>query len=583
MNKHTGRWNEWSARWILERCVRHGVQQVVLCPGSRSTPLAVAAMDIPNLNVTVHFDERGAAFYALGLARASSRPVIWLTTSGTAVANGLPAVVEASQSRIPLVLLTADRPPELRGCGANQAIDQVNLFGTYCRYFKDICCSNPDMSQGWYETEVDHALQASRQPGRQGPVHLNLMIREPLLEEDRDADSSSRNPGQVLSADLAEMTELPGLPGDRFKVLQASMEEAKEGFLVIGKLHSDKETQAARQFARELGWPCVADVGSGIRFSEDVPTLIQHMDLLLLNDKVRWNQPDLILWVGGPVVSRRLLEWMGQESRTKLVRVSSNLVLEDPLHRASEFYVSSIVNELPRLAGTGLPAASKNWLDGWSAADRAVAAEWAQPDLSSGQGVSQAEIAQLVTEVRETDYRLFIGNSLPIREVDQFGALNNHIQHVSANRGASGIDGLIASAAGDAAASGQPTLAVLGDVSFLHDVNSLALLPGLETPFVLLVVNNDGGGIFHFLPVRKQVREFEKTFAAPHGGDLLAAAGIFGIPAEQVNSLADLRTSLREGLSSPGPRIIEVKTDRSATQAAFEELAEKIRRLSLKL
>lgn len=581
MNKHTGRWNEWSARWILERCVRHGVRDVVLCPGSRSTPFAVAAVDISNLNVTVHFDERGAAFYALGLARSSSRPVIWLTTSGTAVANGFPAVVEASQSRIPLVLLTADRPLELRDCGANQAIDQVHLFGVYCRLFKDVPCSDPDLSQGYYDTQVDHAMQASRQAGRQGPVHLNLMIREPFLQEERSAEPI-RNPGQILSSDLAEVPELPCLSKRRFKALRDCIETAREGLLVVGKLHSALEAEAAGKLALKLGWPLVADIGSGLRFSEHIPAKVHYMDLLLLHNTFRWNQPDLVFWVGGPVVSRRLLDWMGQETRTKLVRISSNVVQEDPLHRSSEFFLTSLVDELPRLAAEHFPAVRKDWVDKWIHADRAVEAEWAQPDLSQGLGISQAEIARQVTSIPKITYRIFAGNSLTIRELDQFGVVNAGIAGVSANRGASGIDGLIASSAGDAVGSGQPTLTVLGDLSFLHDVNSLGLLSNVETPFVLLVINNNGGGIFHFLPVRNQVNDFEKIFAVPHGANLLAAADLFGIPAQRVDSPADLRSELQKGLSTPGPQIIEVQTDRHATRTAFQALAEKICRLPLK-
>jgi len=583
MNKHTGRWNEWSARWILERCVRHGVRDVVLCPGSRSTPLAVAAAELQGLNLTIHYDERGAGFYALGLARASERPVIWMTTSGTAVANGLPAVVEASQSRIPLLLLTADRPAELRGCGANQAIDQVQMFGSHSRYFKDLSMSNPDMTQGWYEGEVDRALQASRQPGNQGPVHLNLMIREPLLAEDREPQTSNSLTAQSATDDLDDAPELSGLSEARFTALEDSVVNVKQGLLVVGGLRGREEKAAVRQFVQALGWPCVTDVDSGLRFAEDLPTQILHLDLLLKNENVRWAQPETVLWIGGPLVSRSVLEWLGREQRSPLIRVSSNVLHQDPLHRARDFYVTSLVRDLPRLTECSPVGATSDWTAKWMKADGLVATELAQPDLSSGGGLSQLAVAQMATQLQTTEYAIFAGNSLTIRELDQVGTPNARIVHVAANRGASGIDGLIASAAGDAAGSGLPTLAVVGDLSFLHDVNSLSLLRQLDIPCVILVVNNDGGGIFHFLPVQDQVADFETLFATPHGATLSGAAALYGLPYAQPATLAELRAALQEGLSRPGGSVIEVNTSREDTRSAFESLVETVSRLPIKV
>ena len=581
MNKHTGRWNEWSARWILERCVRHGVTDVVLCPGSRSTPLAIAASGMSELTVRVHFDERGAAFFALGLARATERPVIWLTTSGTAVANGLPAVVEASQSRVPLILLTADRPPELRGCGANQAIDQVQIFGSYCRYFSDISCSNPDMTQGWYESEVDRAFRAARQAGASGPVHLNLMIREPFLEEKGEGATAGRA-SRALEADLEEAPGLNGLTSDRMSTLTTSLQQASEGLLVIGGLHTQAERQAVEAFAQSLGWPCVADVDSGLRFSEAMSSQIQHMDLLLLNENIRWSQPDVVLWVGGPVVSRRLLEWMGSESRSQLIRVSSNRLHEDPLHRAHAFYVTSLEKDLPALAAAVPSSSSAAWVNKWQRADRAVGAHLAQGDLTQSAAPTQPEVAHAVTDLRDTEYSLFVGNSLSIRELDQFGAQNSKLLRVGANRGASGIDGLIATSAGFATGTQLPTLAVLGDLSALHDLNSLALLKDVTTPFILLVVNNDGGGIFNFLPIRDQVDVFEKCFATPHGASFEAAAAVFNWTFQRPDTLPGLRDVLRTGLAQTGVTVVEVVTDRQEAWASFEELAEAMKRLSVK-
>lgn len=579
MKTHTGRCNEWAAQSILETCVKGGVRQAVLCPGSRSTTLAVHAMHMPELEVLTHFDERGAAFFALGLAKSSERPVLWITTSGTAVANGLPAVVEAGLSRVPLILLTADRPPELWNCGANQSIDQVGLFGSHVRFETNLLCADAQPGQGWFAAQAAQALESATEPGREGAVHINLMFREPFLDEK----------GLGLPVRLGELDASPpvrrGLDLDQ-RDLCAFAEEltkAREGMLLIGALRTRAEVEAARAFAQALDWPCVADPASGLRFSEDVPNLLARMDLLLLNERLHWLQPDWVLWIGGPLVSRRLLEWTAREgARSRLLRLGSSAVREDPLHRATIYQQADLTLALPRLAeALGEPALDPEWVSRWKRAEARVEKETAQDGLPFEQGLSEHTVARMITDVRAHSFQLFLGNSLPIRETDQFGLQNRMIEAVGANRGASGIDGLIATAAGMARAQALPMLAVIGDLSALHDINSLALLRDFPVPLALVLINNDGGGIFHFLPVREQTSVFEPGFVMPQRVHFRGFAESFGLTYVSPDSPAALKQVLDQALSEPGCTVIEVVTRRSQTCQDHQDLAAAIRSMNL--
>lgn len=578
MSKHTGRWNEWTAQWILERCRAYGVRTAVICPGSRSTSLTCAAARMPGLETVVHFDERGAGFFALGAAKATESPVVVITTSGTAVANLLPAAVEAAQSRVPLVLLTADRPPELRNCGANQTIDQVHLFGPYVRHCEDLLCSDPETPKAVITARTDATLQAALRPGHQGPVQLNLMFREPFLSgEDAYIADVTR---ELDDAQVQPSAEIPACSPGMASRLVERIQETASGLLVLGELRSENDRIACREWAEHLGWPCVADVGSGLRFDPGLKHALPHMDLLLTHERLAWLQPETVLWVGGPVVSRRLLEWMGRGEGTRLIRVQDGPVRQDPLHRASDYIAASPAAAWDAVQDRLTASVPSEWARRWLSAGRQVGTCIAQPGLMDG-ALSEFDAIRLLTDIKEKPFQLLLGNSLPVREADQAAASNGSIVRALVNRGASGIDGLIATGAGAAFAGGIPTMAVVGDLSALHDLNSLSRLREVDVPFLLVVLNNRGGGIFEHLAIREQQDVFERFFATPQDVDFSSAAAAFKIPYQQVNSLSDLNQAVQRELETAGPGMVEVRTDRAVNRERHHTLLADIAKMNL--
>lgn len=553
------------AELLVEELLRNGVACFCVAPGSRSAPLALAVAHRAAGRAVVHYDERGAAFFALGHARATRQPAAVITTSGTAVANIWPAMVEAALDDIPLLILTADRPPELRATGANQTIEQPGLFGRYVRWQFDLPCPDEKIPLAMVLTTADQAVHRAQHP-QAGPVHLNCMFREPLGLQLKTF------PRRALLAPLAGWLK-NGQPFTRYTAPLATLatadaaelanlcKQARRGLIVLGRQPAGQPDTALRKLLARLAWPVLADLQSGLR-SAGLAGVITHADLLLLAPAVQksW-RPDMVLHIGGGLVSRRMAEFIHQAAPEHYVLVHPGPMRLDPAHGVSRRVVAdpgsfcaALLKHLPRRSG-------KTWLTPWQRAD-AVVADLLDQHLLHTEKTSEPCVARLLSLLLPTNHTLFMGNSMPIRDMNMFAASAGTLRRVAANRGASGIDGLVATAAGFAAGSGGPVTAVIGDLALLHDLNSLALLSSGRPPVVLIVINNDGGGIFSFLPVARSRAPFERFFGTPHGLTFSAAARQFRLDHAAPTTLLEVEQAYRAACASGRSTLLEVRTDR---------------------
>jgi 2-succinyl-5-enolpyruvyl-6-hydroxy-3-cyclohexene-1-carboxylate synthase len=567
--------NRFWADLIVEEMLRCGVGLFCLSPGSRSTPLATAVFAHPRVRHLMHYDERGTAFAALGWARATGRPACWVTTSGTAVANGLPAIVEANVDGVPLIALTADRPPELRHTAANQTIDQPDIFGGQTRWRFDVPAPTPDVDPAFVLTTVDQAVHRALHP--RGPVHLNAMFREPLAPDPDgrplpDAPSRWRQ-----STDPYTRYEAPaGIDPGFAARLAEQLAGVERGVVVAGRLRTRQEGEAVARLADGLGWPLIADVQSQLRQRDGV---ITHADLVVASGAFAAAQrPAFVIHLGGPVVSKRLAQFVRASVReagaqARFVVVRADAVRADADHLVTDRIQAEVSSFCDAVAAALAPRAATGWRRAWRVASDAVAARLAA-ELDVRPDITEPGVARAVWQALPAGQSLVVASSMPVRDVDAF-ASGGPGGPVFANRGASGIDGTVATAAGVARGCDAPVTLLIGDLAMLHDLNSLALLRDADQPPVtIVVVNNDGGGIFSFLPIARHEEVFEPLFGTPHGMDFAGAATQFGLPYRLAETAAELASVLKTAASGGRSSIVEVRTERVANRALHAELLE---------
>ncbi len=594
--RDTGAANLRFARALVGELHASGVVAAVICPGSRSTPLALALAELESLPHTVHIDERSAAFYALGFAKASGRPVVLLCTSGTAAANFLPAVAEAHHARVPLVVLTADRPPELRAWGAAQTMEQRGLYAGFTRWSEEAPCPDErdaDAARHGYAVALARravcaALGMSPGPAP-GPVHLNLPFREPLVPAAIDAPAlRERADAAPFLQHLAWAPQSSPEPGSELR-------SATRGVLLFGPDSCDGSESgdaalkdAVHALAQSLGWPLLADPASGLRAGAAADSaLITGADLLLREPSVAASlQPELIVRFGAPPTSAAINAWLARHAATPLWLVDPASGFRDPQHRATRLWPCSSLQfcELARASAAASSApngAPPGWLARWREMDRgaraAVASALAaQPEAAAAFLIPQ--IARTLWAEMPEDATLYIANSMAIREIDAFAGPRAARLRTLANRGVNGIDGQVSAALGAAAATGRPTVLWCGDLAFLHDVAGLVAGHRLRADLTIVVGNDDGGGIFEYLPVARAVarERFEEIFAVPHGMDLCAVARGFGWDAVRVNSAAAFSQTLARSLAG-GRHVIEVPVERSANTRLHAVLNDAVR------
>ncbi|HEX2152352.1 MAG TPA: 2-succinyl-5-enolpyruvyl-6-hydroxy-3-cyclohexene-1-carboxylic-acid synthase [Acidimicrobiia bacterium] len=540
---------------VIDELVRGGVSLVVASPGSRSTALVLAVTAQSKADSVIAIDERSAGFHALGFAKATGRPAAVITTSGTAAANLLPAVVEADMAGIPLIAVSADRPPELRGVGANQAIDQPGIYGTFVRASLDLGPAevNPSAPRWWRSMVCQGLAAASGFGGRPGPVHLNIGFREPTVAVSDDGRTREEpypwvDDGRPDGRPWTEAITRPFAPVRLTEPLTDIIARARRGVIIAGG--GVDGTGSIAELGDHFGWPVLATAESGLRGRGDVVSTGHH-----LAERV---EPDLVIRFGSPGPSRRLLEMVSRPTPQVVVdpnwsdhaRVARLLVPAPP-----DQVALALMDQVP-------PRPADDWVKWWSQADSAVIEALTpelertltEPAAAAAVGASGADL-------------VVVGSSMPIRDVEAFAF---SVPRVIGNRGASGVDGFVSTALGAARSVARP-LALTGDLSLLHDSNGF--LVDRIPDCVLVVVDNGGGGIFSFLPQAEHVGEaFERLFTTPHGRNLADLARFHGLRHSRAQTVDELRRAIEAGWDDGGVSLVLVETEREENVAEHRRL-----------
>jgi 2-succinyl-5-enolpyruvyl-6-hydroxy-3-cyclohexene-1-carboxylate synthase len=555
--------NQLWARAVLEELVRGGVRHAVVCPGSRSSPLAFACVRTDGLRTWSVIDERSAGFFALGLAKQSRAPVVLVATSGTAGAHFYPAVIEAAMSQVPLVVLTADRPLELQGWGAPQTVPQARFFGDFARLFADV--GLPEASDAALvhlrATVARGVALASRAP--RGTVHFNVQFREPLAPTPEDFDAEHLSALAREGRKGAPLTRIvPPTRQPDPKVLEqvrARVADIERGVIVCGpRDENDGFAEAIASLAEATGYPVLAEATSQARYGGGPATVSLYDAMLRHEPFAKAHRPELVLRFGGGLTPKGPQAWI-DGSGAEVIVFSDEGGLFDPAHRASRVVEGSAVAACEALGqglsrGLGPWARSFLWAEQWTRAALESA-------FSEDPSLTEMRIAHEVVAALPDGANLFVSSSMPIRDVDAFAPSMGRRLRVLANRGANGIDGIISSALGVAAVSVRPTVLLTGDLAFLHDVGGLLTARRSGVPLTVVVVNNDGGGIFSFLPIAQAEaaqKHYEPLWGTPHGVDLAHAAALYQTRFKRPDSPAALRAAVNEGLKG-GLHLIEVK------------------------
>ncbi len=544
-------------RWamaLVDGLVAAGVEHAVISPGSRSTPLALACLRHPRLRTWIQVDERSAGFFALGLSKADRRPVMLICTSGSAPANWFPAVIEANHGLIPLMLLTADRPPELRDCGANQAIDQVKLFGAQVRASHELPLAETTTAAlqnlGWLAAR---AADQSRWP-LPGPVHINVPLREPLVP-------SGALPEYEVTA-IPKTVGYPAMlpPADEIARWATDM-SGRPGLIVCGEgEYRDGFPAALAQLAEQLACPVLADPLSNLRFgAHDRSRFFSRYDAFLRRaDFAETHSPEWVLRFGNMPVSRQLQNTLAACMEAAHFLVEAHGRWPDPLRLTTRMLRADADAVCAALVAARPLSAPAAWLEDFVVQERRAA------------GLAQVAAKPIEAEAVESLLSqlaggcLFSGNSMAIRDLDSFVAGGEAPLRIVGNRGASGIDGNVSTALGLCAALGKPVVALLGDLAFYHDMNGLLAARGLNITFVVL--NNGGGGIFSYLP-QAGLEDFKRAWLTPTDLDFSHAARMYGLEFQKVESGENFNAALAAALEHDGPNLIEVTVDREVSVA----------------
>jgi 2-succinyl-5-enolpyruvyl-6-hydroxy-3-cyclohexene-1-carboxylate synthase len=542
-------------RAFCDELARCGVQHACTSPGSRNTPILLSLARDPRIRTWSHIDERCAAFFALGAAKAGGRPVALTCTSGTAAANYLPAVVEAFHARVPLIVLTADRPPELREVGAGQAIDQVKLYGDAVKWFFEVGVDAATTETLRWIRQLACRAYWTAATGRPGPVHLNFPLREPLILDAPLPEDPV--PGRAHGRPWVERAPEAFAPPAQTRELPA------KGVVVAGRdERGGRSGAAAARFASRAGYALLADPLSGARHGS---TAIATYDLLLRDPGFAQRAaPEVIIRVGDLPTSKPLRAWLAGQEDVPQLALDPEGAWQDPAAVVAEIQPGDPVAALDALA---IPAPDPAWLALWAGADEAARAA-IDSGLAGEQTLSEPLTARLLAQHLPADATLLVASSMPIRDAELYFPARTPGPRVLSNRGANGIDGTVSTAFGVAAATDGPVALLIGDVALAHDIGGLIAARQLGLDLTIVVINNDGGGIFHFLPVSGETDAFEEHVATPHGLDFAKAAALYGLAHIPATTATELTATLQR------PGIVEVRTDRRQNLALHRALAE---------
>jgi len=566
--------NYFWAGLIIEELVRNGVNYFCIAPGSRSTPLTISAAECEKAEKTVHFDERGLGFYALGISSTGKGPAVLISTSGTAVANFFPAVVEASKKKVPLIILTADRPPELRKTGSLQTIDQPGIFGRYVKWDFDLPVPDINIKPEAVLTTIDQAIFMATS-GTPGPVHINCMFREPLAPEESGGEwkrGLALNKKWVQSGDPYTKYINPedNFNSNDLKDITEIINRSKKGIIVAGKL-KESEGKSVIELAEKLKWPIFPDLSSGLRLDNSSESIIQYFDQVLLSDFVFNEKIDTILHLGGRITSKRYYQFIDKVNPDNYITVLNHPLRNDPLHMVSHRVRSSVAGFVDAVLPEISPGKGDVLVPKFRNASF-VTEKIIEKFVIKKEKLNEIFISREISNLIKDGNALFLSNSMPVRDMDMYAVPNGKQLFISGNRGASGIDGVIASACGYSSSLNTPLTLLIGDISFLHDMNSLALIRNSRQQIIIVVINNNGGSIFSFLPVAEYKSNFEKYFLTPHGMNFEHAAEQFRVKYSRVTTKKEFIGEYRSALLGSESVILEAVVDMDENVSSHKEL-----------
>jgi 2-succinyl-5-enolpyruvyl-6-hydroxy-3-cyclohexene-1-carboxylate synthase len=581
-------------RAFADELARCGMRAACTSPGSRCAPLVLALTREPRLRCYSHIDERCAGFFALGLAKASGLPVAVACTSGTAAAELLPAAVEAREARVPLLLLTADRPAELRENGAGQAIDQLKLFGGAANWFFEVDTHEAGVEQlRWMRTLAARAYWSTVEL-RPGVVHLNFPLREPLTSDEPLPEDHTGRPDR---APRVRRSSRVGTDSEDTAALGEILAQSERGIVVAGRHErlpaagTPSLADAAARYCSAAGWPLLADPLSGARRGT---AAIAHYDALLREDAFAASvSPDLVVRVGDLPVSKPLRTWLAGLTDTRQVALDPEGAWQDPASVLGESLALDPAAALFKLAADP-PTAQEDWLAAWRSAD-ALAAEAILAMLPHG-GLSEPIVAAELGVLLPQAGTLFVASSMPVRDIEAFWPVRSDPPRVLCNRGANGIDGTVSSAFGAAAVAAGPVVLLIGDVALAHDIGGLLAAARLKLKLTIVLLDNRGGGIFDFLPISRagmfaqqaeagglgpgadELDLYTRHVATPTGLDFAQAASLYGLSHELVADVASFRAALERALAQEGSSIVEVRGERAANVELHRRVADAVGR-----
>ncbi|MCL5985252.1 MAG: 2-succinyl-5-enolpyruvyl-6-hydroxy-3-cyclohexene-1-carboxylic-acid synthase [Actinobacteria bacterium] len=569
MEEQKNNLNTFWGKLIIEELVRNGIDYFCISPGSRSTPLTASAALNPKAKIIMIYDERSSGYHALGYAKYKSIPAVVITTSGTAVANLYPSVIEAGNSNIPIIILTADRPPELQEVNANQTIDQDKIFGKYTKWFFNLPCPDLNIKPEFILDTINYAIyQSLKNP--QGPVHINCQFRKPLepgkINIDHDYTKNikrwqlSNSPYTCFSSNISLGEDFYN---DNF--ITKSLEiinSANKGLISIGALDSTKQAESVLKVVQKLNWPVYADITSHLRLTRCGSNMIRHFDQEILSE--RFNQkaaPDTVLHFGSRITSKRFGQFMDQNRPRNFIVVNENNKRGDPSEGITSYIYSDIALfcEIILRNIEGLKSNDfKEFYDLKNGKIQTII----EKNASESEKISEVFIARYISKKIPDNTSLFLSSSMPIRDMDLYGVSGRKNITVGANRGASGIDGILSTATGYAHGGNYPCTVLIGDQAFIHDLNSLSLFRSLEVPVIVILINNHGGGIFHFLPISNYMEIFEKYFVVPHDFSFKGVCSSFGLEYYFSQDKASFMAYYDKLLEIGKSGVLEVNTDR---------------------
>ncbi|HEU5226181.1 MAG TPA: 2-succinyl-5-enolpyruvyl-6-hydroxy-3-cyclohexene-1-carboxylic-acid synthase [Ktedonobacteraceae bacterium] len=578
---------------FVDELQRAGLRNVIICPGSRSTPLALVCAAHPAIQTWMHIDERSAAFFGLGMAKRLRESVALVCTSGTAAANFLPAIVEAKLTHVPLLALTADRPYELRDCGAPQAIDQNRLYGTHVKWFVDVALPEATNAALRYIRTLACRAVALTTAVPSGPVHLNLPFREPLTPdaladqplppvEQRDPVAWQGRPDNAPYVLVNEATLAPPT-ATQTAHLADLIGQAQRGLIIVGPIDNPALTLPLVQLAQHTGYPILADPLSQLRNGEhDRSKIITSYDAFLRLDAFSERaQPELILRFGAMPTAKPLLLYLKRYASCPQIVIDGYSSWDEPTQLASEFVhaePAALCCDLLTAYGQArdiTPTATmrSDWLTLWQQADT-ITRETLSAAIQDFTEPFEGRIFTELNQLLPTGTTLYVGNSMPVRDMDTFFWGSERPLRSIGNRGGNGIDGVISSALGASAVSPrtEPVVLVIGDLSFFHDLNGLLAAHLHHLNLTIVLVNNDGGGIFSFLPQAAHPEHFEQLFGTPTGLDFRPVVQMYGGTFERVASWEQFRQAVTTGINTGGLHVVELATERISNVAMHRQL-----------